>query len=135
MTVAYYIRRAQPLPRSGQLGGGPYQHDPVTFNGLIRAMQARTGELEGLSDQDFVDLISANGTNFQLTPAMEQQARSAGATDVIIAAVRSNYRGAAAATTPVDNGIRLFNFWWDGVRPNGGLSFHDAHAAFNGSFV
>lgn len=64
---------------------------PITERGLVTALT-----IGGLSSQELVDIIDRRGVDFGLTPEVEQQLRSAGATDAIVDAVRTHSRQASA---------------------------------------
>lgn len=69
---------------------------PITEKGLVTALT-----IGGLSSQEFVDIIDRRGVDFGLTPEVEQQLRSAGATDAIVDAVRTHSRQASAGHTSI----------------------------------
>lgn len=63
---------------------------PIVKDGLIAALRSKQ-----FSNQQIIERINARGVDFQLTPAVESELIAAGARAELIAAVRSNYRGAS----------------------------------------
>jgi hypothetical protein len=68
---------------------------PISFDGLRESLK-----IGGLSNQELADIVKQRGVNFELTEERESSLRSAGATAVLIEAVRANYRGETAAAAP-----------------------------------
>lgn len=66
-------------------------HKPITRNGLVEALK-----LGGLSPEELISFVQKRGVDFQLTPAIEQEMRTAGATPELVQAVKANYRDPAA---------------------------------------
>lgn len=65
-------------------------HKPITRNGLVEALK-----LGGLSSEELVGFVQKRGVDFQLTPAVEEELRTAGAAPELIQAVKANYRDPA----------------------------------------
>jgi tetratricopeptide (TPR) repeat protein len=69
------------------------QHDPIAKEGLLKALSKKI-----LSSKELVGQVEQRKVSFQLTPADEQEIRSAGkylgrnGLDNLVAAIRSNYR-------------------------------------------
>ncbi|HYE13096.1 MAG TPA: hypothetical protein VD968_01495 [Pyrinomonadaceae bacterium] len=72
---------------------------PISKDGLIKAVQ-----INGLSTAELVEQIGQRGVNFQMTPAVEQEMRQAGAREEVIAAARSNYRPGATTASSASTG-------------------------------
>jgi hypothetical protein len=68
---------------------------PITFDGLRESLK-----IGGLSSEELADIVKKRGVNFELTGEREASLRSAGATAVLIEAVRANYRGETAPAAP-----------------------------------
>ncbi|MET0622907.1 MAG: hypothetical protein ABW250_08005 [Pyrinomonadaceae bacterium] len=68
---------------------------PITKQGLVNAVK-----INGLSTRELVSQIERRGVDFEMTAADESDLQSVGARPEIIAAARSNYRPAVAATAP-----------------------------------
>lgn len=71
---------------------------PITEKGLVSALT-----IGGLAPQELVDIIDRRGVDFSVTPEVEQQLRAAGATDVVIEAVRTHYHQTGALQSAVAN--------------------------------
>lgn len=67
---------------------------PITKKGLEDSLH-----LGGLKSSELVRILNRRGVDFGLTPEIEQELVSAGASPEVIAAVRANYRGSAASST------------------------------------
>jgi hypothetical protein len=69
------------------------QHDPIAKEGLLKALSKKI-----LRSKELVELVEQRKVSFQLTPADEQEIRSAGkylgrnGLDNLVAAIRNNYR-------------------------------------------
>ncbi len=66
-----------------------YVGDPVTKNGLIKALKLRQ-----FQTADIVQVINEQGVEFRLTSDIEEELRKVGARPELIEAVRRNYRSA-----------------------------------------
>lgn len=71
---------------------GQYKGEAVKKEKLIQALRSKQ-----FQSRDITRIITDNGVDFRLTPAVENELVSAGARPLVIDAVRSNYRA------PVDN--------------------------------
>jgi hypothetical protein len=69
---------------------------PITEKGLVTALT-----IGGMESQELVDIIDRRGVDFALTTEVENQLRSAGATDAVIAAVRAHCRQPSGGQTSV----------------------------------
>jgi hypothetical protein len=81
---------AQGAPASNANGGQADGGGPLTKSGLLKMLL-----LGDTSPQEMARIVARRGVNFQPTPADEREIHDAGATDALIVAVRSNFRGAA----------------------------------------
>jgi hypothetical protein len=68
---------------------------PISFKGLTEALK-----IGGLGEAELVELIQQRGVDFELTPDKEMELKSARATEAVLTAVRSNYRGIPSVSTP-----------------------------------
>lgn len=68
---------------------------PISKKGLLEAVQ-----INGLTTKELVVRIQQRGVDFELTPDAEAEFARAGARPEIIAAIRDNYRPAAAPAAP-----------------------------------
>jgi hypothetical protein len=67
---------------------------PISATGLKEALK-----IGGLQQGELVELIKQRGVDFELTPDVETELKSAGANADVLAAVRANYRGIPSAST------------------------------------
>lgn len=67
---------------------------PVTFKGLLDSLNTH-----GLSNPEITKIIKTRGVDFELTPAMESDLKTAGADTDLLAAVRANFRGTPASSS------------------------------------
>jgi hypothetical protein len=65
---------------------------PITKSGLTHALQ-----IGGLSERELVEQVTHRGVDFTVTPETESDLRHAGADDVLIEAVRQNYRSGGSS--------------------------------------
>jgi hypothetical protein len=65
---------------------------PITYKGLLDSLKTH-----GLSNAELAKIIKARGVEFELTPAMESELKSAGADADLLAIVRASYRGTPSA--------------------------------------
>ncbi|MBI4874763.1 MAG: hypothetical protein HY822_09040 [Acidobacteria bacterium] len=68
---------------------------PITKQGLIDALR-----IGGLTLQELVQFVRERGVDFQVTPEVEAELRTAAAQRELIDAVRTSFRGAAQAGAP-----------------------------------
>jgi hypothetical protein len=71
-----------------------YKGFPVKKERLISVLRSKQ-----LQTREIVNIINANGVDFQLTPTVETELVGAGARPEVIAAVRSHYRAQAVSRT------------------------------------
>src|SRR5882724_3198021 len=74
---------------------------PISKNGLLESIS-----LNALTTKELVAQVQARGVNFQMSPADEQEFRTAGARAELIDAIKANYKGGAApvGNTTTNNG-------------------------------
>lgn len=77
----------------GQVRSGVSKETILNFLGA----QGLSAEQRAAGIPGLIAAINANGVDFALTPAVEQELRAAGASDELVAAVRANYRAPGAA--------------------------------------
>lgn len=70
---------------------------PISKQGLMQSLK-----INGLSTQELIAQIQSRGVGFQLTPQDEADLNSVGARPEVLAAVRANYRPAAAPVAPTN---------------------------------
>ncbi len=74
------------------------QPQPVSRDGLLGALK-----IGGLTEKELADIVVDRGVRFRLTPEIEQEIRSTGASDTFIDAVKRSYRP-AGGVAPVSPG-------------------------------
>ena len=86
----------------------------VTKQNLLRILRGKT-----MSNGAIVDLIEKNGVNFETTSAVEKELTAAGASPVVVAAVKSAYeqtgRAAIEPDAPVSNSNRYESLISDAI--------------------
>ena len=80
------------------LAQGPQADGPLPKNGLMKMLL-----LNDSSQKDLIQLVTKRGVDFRPTPADEGEMHEAGASDDLIAAVRTNFKGNAAQSNPQTN--------------------------------
>jgi tetratricopeptide (TPR) repeat protein len=65
---------------------------PISFKNLLNSMHEH-----GLSNAELAEIVKSRGVDFELTPAMESELIAAGADTILLAAVRTSYRGTSSA--------------------------------------
>ena len=75
-----------------------HQPQPVSRDGLLGALR-----IGGLTEKELADIVVDRGVRFRLTPEIEQEIRSTGASDTFIDAVKRSYRP-AGGVAPVSPG-------------------------------
>ena len=83
--TAHLLTYTLPLPRASQPSSAS---NTIKKKGLVEAL--KTG---GLSSDELADQISQRGVNFKMTSEDEQELKNAGASPVVLQAVRKHYRG------------------------------------------
>lgn len=75
-----------------------YKGQPVQKDKVIKYSPAGIKK-DGTSEKDIIAVIKSNGTNFEMTSAVEAEFKKAGVSAAIIKAAKDNYRGTSCDKT------------------------------------